>query len=238
MAKSRSVVLLTAIALLVVIAGSWFLLISPKKAEAADLTQKAAAEQSAQSSLQQQISMLKQDEKQEVALKSSLDKVATHLPLDAALPSLIREMTHAADVSNVAITEITPSVPTAANASLLPAPVVKPTPTGTAAAPTPTDGASTPPVAAVTPPGLVLSQLPISFTVVGRYSDIAIFVNSIQNFRRAFLVQTVSVSIDDTANKNNGYGGVLIARISASAFTSGTPVQAGLEATDLATPTA
>ncbi len=251
MAKLRSLIMLAAFAVVAVLVGGWFVLVSPKNAAAADLNAKAAQEAPKQQALQQQINMLKVDEKQASAYQRRLDAVALHLPVGAALPGLMRELTKAADATNVRIEEITPSIPTAANAALITVPAAKPTgnasPGTTASPPSgPTEAtaaSSAPAAPAAAAPGLVLSQVPITFVVSGTYSGISDFVARIQNFKRALLVQTINLAIappvargGTTAKSPNGYSGLLTATIGGSAFTSGSPAEAGIEVT--ATPTA
>ncbi|MEA2484668.1 MAG: hypothetical protein QOC55_2615, partial [Thermoleophilaceae bacterium] len=169
MANMRKLIALTVAAALAIVAAGYFLLVSPKNAEAADLEDQAAKQASTQNALRQQVAMLSQDEKHAATYQAQLDTLKVHMPDQLDEPAFIREVVKAAGLANVILSDITPGPPTAPAAQQL---APKPVATATAAAttdasPSPSVATAAAPVPAAVDPSLGLSVIPVSLHVSG-----------------------------------------------------------------------
>jgi type IV pilus assembly protein PilO len=252
MANMRKLIALTVVAALAIVAAGYFLLVSPKNAEAADLDAQAAKEASSQGALRQQIAMLSQDEKHAATYQAQLDTLKVHMPDQLDEPAFIREVVKAAGLANVVLSDITPGTPTTPTAQLLaPKPVPTATDTATDAASTSASASpATAPVPAAVDPSLGLSVIPVGLHVSGTYSNVADFLRRLNKLNRAFLVQNVSLAIAQppaapaaapgsapAAAAAPAYSGRLDATISGSIFSAGSPGVIGVVDTPTVTPT-
>ncbi len=98
------------IAVLVLVAG-WFLLISPQRAEVADLQAQTEAQENTNSSLDTELAVLKQENKNLPEKQAELAALQTKVPQTAELPTYIREMQEVGRKSGVAFTSLTPTAP-------------------------------------------------------------------------------------------------------------------------------
>ncbi|MCW2751894.1 MAG: hypothetical protein JWR83_3004, partial [Aeromicrobium sp.] len=232
MANIRKLVALAVAAALAIVAAGYFLLVSPKNAEAADLETQAAKETSTQDGLRQQIAMLTSDERHEAAYQAQLTSLKVHMPDQTDEPSFLREVVTAADSANVRLNDITPGAPTAPSAQS-----VAPKPVATAAAgdagATPAASSAVPAAAAPVDPSLGLSVIPVSLHISGTYSEVEDFLLRLTRLHRAFLVQNVQLSIAASvapataagaaAPVTQTYSGRLDAAITGSVFSAGAP---------------
>jgi Tfp pilus assembly protein PilO len=99
-----------AIVLLVVV--SWFLLISPKYAEAADIREQAGTTRTQQVTLQHKITELKQQNSQLPTFRAALKKSQAALPSDSDMPDFLRQLQASGDNANVVVSNVTVSAPT------------------------------------------------------------------------------------------------------------------------------
>jgi Tfp pilus assembly protein PilO len=113
MDKMRQLSLLTAVAILAVVAGGWLLLISPQRSKVADLHEQAAQQQEKNATLSTQIARLKAEAKDLPAEQARLAAIAEQLPANPAMPALIDDLAGAAKKSGVDLQIITPSTPVA-----------------------------------------------------------------------------------------------------------------------------
>jgi Tfp pilus assembly protein PilO len=177
MTKLRQLWLLTALGTLAVLAGGWFLLVTPKANQASALRSDVDAQLAANRTLQRQIDTLTKQKKDLPKLQAELEKFATKIPNNPALPALVRSLSDAAENSGVELVAVSPSTPVLAPAA---APVTGATGTVTAAA--------------AAPAGLTLAHIPVTVGVKGTYSQISAFLAEIEGLSRAFLVTTVGVT--------------------------------------------
>jgi Tfp pilus assembly protein PilO len=175
MTKLRQLWLLTALGTLAVLAGGYFLLVTPKSNQAAALRSDVDAQLAANRTLQGQIDLLTKQKKDLPKLQAELEKFATKIPNNPALPALVRSLSNAAENSGVELVAVSPS-----------APVLAP-----AAAPATTTGTVT--AAAAAPAGLTLAHIPVTIGVKGTYAQVTAFLAEIEALPRAFLVSTVAV---------------------------------------------
>jgi len=206
MDKLKQWVTLTVLACLVIAAAGWFLLISPKRTEAAELRDQAAAQTDANAQLEMQLQVLKAQAKDLPKEQAKLAAVATKIPDNPALPGLIRSLMEAADGAGVELVSITPGEPVLAAPPEPAQPVADP-----AAAPAaqqgpdaaaPVDPAAAP---AVGPAGQ-LAGIPIAVNVVGDYFEVQQFLAAVEELGRALRVENLQVAPGEspTAQGANG----------------------------------
>ena len=173
MDKLKQWVGLALVAVLVIAAGGWFLLISPKRSEAADLDTQAGAQLSGNAVLQTQLSMLKAQAKDLPRQQAKIAAVAAKIPENPALPSLVRALDKAALDADVELISIAPSVPVVdvpGAAPGTPAPAVK------------VGGAGT------------RLRIPLVINVSGGYFQIEQFFNSLEGLTRALKVTAFTLA--------------------------------------------
>lgn len=117
-AKSRNWIAGGAAVALLVVLAAWFLLISPKKSEAATIRDQATAQEAANATLRNQIAQLQAQAKGLVAKQAELQAVSRRIPSDPGLASLLRALYDVRDRTGVDLVAITPSAPAAAAASV------------------------------------------------------------------------------------------------------------------------
>jgi Tfp pilus assembly protein PilO len=177
----------TALLVVLMLVAGWFLLISPKRSEAADLQAQTTAQMAQNASLQNQIAVLQSQAKNLPAQQAELAAIRQHLPDNPALPGLVRSLTDAATKSGVTLVSLAPSTPSAAPAAKTT------TPSGTTTAPATGTGQSAA-AAAAAAAGATLTMVPITVTVTGSYYDTELFLNKVEGLTRSFLVTGFTVA--------------------------------------------
>lgn len=180
MDKLKQWVTLTALASLVVLAAGWFLLVSPKKSEAADLQAQAAGQVAANSVVQTQLQVLQAQAKELPKKQADLARISTEIPDNPSLPALIRALTSASSAAGVELVSVTPG-PAVADVPVAAAVAVA-DPANPAASAAPAVGAA----------GL-LAAIPIDLNVVGGYFQIAQFMANLENLPRALMVTNLAL---------------------------------------------
>ena len=132
MTDTRKWSALAAVLVVAIFAAGWFLLISPKRGDAADLRGKAASKSQENARLQEQIAMLQEQQKGLPTQRAQLAAMRAQIPTNPALPSLIRDLTAAGKKAGVSIDSMAPTLPVALVAA----------PSTTLAAPTTTGAAA------------------------------------------------------------------------------------------------
>lgn len=215
MDKLKQWVALTAVACLAVAAAGWFLLVSPKRAQAAELRAQAAEQVNQNAQARTRLQVLKAQAKDLPKEQAKLAAVAAKIPDNPALPGLVRSLLEAATSAGVELVSITPGQPAAvtpkagapgAPAAAAPLPAA-PSATPSAAAPaSPTGGSSLSPSAKA--PGSqagTLAHIPVSLNVVGDYFEIQQFLAAVENLPRAMRVAEIQMApgaspVNKTAN--------------------------------------
>lgn len=185
MDKLKQWVALTVVGALGIMALGWFMLVSPKRSEAADLRSQTASQLSANALLQTQIEVLKAKASELPKEQATLAAIAAKIPTGPELPTLVRSLSDAAATSGVQLVSITPGTPV---------PVV---PVAPAAAPA--NGQTTPPAApgaapAAPGPAGQLANVPVSVSIVGDYFEVAAFVAALETLPRAFRVNDLTLA--------------------------------------------
>lgn len=188
MTKLRQWSVLTGVLVVAVLAAGWFLLISPKRAEAADLRQQAADQQQATRVLKNKLAVLQEQAKELPKKQAELAAVTAKLPSDPAQPALLRALAAAADAAGVDLVSVTPSALTA---------VTTPAATTSTAPSTSTSDApsvTTPTTAGGTTSGGTLMAMPVALTVFGGYFEMEQYVAALEDLPRAFRVTGLTLT--------------------------------------------
>ena len=170
MDKLKQWVGMAVVAVLVIGAGGWFLLISPKRSEAAALDAQATSQLATNASLQTTLSMLKAQAKDLPKQQAKIAAVAAKIPDNPALPALIRSLDKAALAAGVDLSSISPQAPAPDVAG----------PTGKGAA-------------AVAGAAGVRMKIPVTILVYGKYFQIEQFFNSLEGLPRAMKVTSFTL---------------------------------------------
>jgi type IV pilus assembly protein PilO len=177
MEKLKQYVVFTVLGCIVVLAAGWFLLVSPKRSDAADLRSQAASKVSSNSQLENQLQILKAQAKALPKEQAKLAAVAARIPDNPALPALIRALTTAAKSTGVELVSVTPGAPAAAAAG--------------PAAGTVTSGK---PARAASSSAGQLTAIPINLNVVGGYFQVEQFVGKLETLQRSMRVSALTVA--------------------------------------------
>ena len=181
MEKVKQYVVFTVLGCLLVLAAGWFLLVSPKRSNAAELREQAATQVSANAQLETKLAMLKARAKDLPKQQAKLAAVAGKIPDNPALPALVRALTTAATSAGVELVSLTPSAPVAvAAAPAAGAPVA------------PAAGAR--PAAAAAGTAGQLAQIPVALNVVGGYFQVEQFVAALENLPRSMRITALTMA--------------------------------------------
>ena len=218
MSVTRKWSALAVVLVLAILAAGWFLLVSPKRGEAADLEQQAAKQESANAKLVSELNELKQQQAELPEQRAELAVMRKQIPDNPALPTLIRNLTQAGRKVGVSINTMAPAVPVAVVAPAATTPVAS-TSTGTTSTGTSdssssstgttgttgTTSSSTTPSTGSSSTGSstttgsttpntpttaapTLYQVPLTLAVSGSYFELEQFINKLEGLRRSFLV--------------------------------------------------
>jgi hypothetical protein len=164
---------------------SWFLLLAPRRANAAELDEQNVAAGQANNVLRAQIADLRAQFAKLPERQAELRQIQEQLPATAGMPKLVRDLDGLASASGVTITAITPSAPEYLDA----------------AAP----GAA-PAVAAAAAGGQKSSvvKIPIVVALKGDYFQSVVFLKKLQlEMKRSFLVKSLQVAPESPAAPKN-----------------------------------
>lgn len=186
--KTRAWIAGAVVVSLLLAVAAWFLLISPKRAEAAESREMTVAAQSQNEQLRAEIEQLKKDFVNLPQYEAELAAIRRALPAEDQLNTLTRELEAQAGAANVQLFSIAPGTPEARVDQAA----------ATAAAPAaaaPADGdAAAAPAAAATPAAATLVQIPVAVTVNGNFQNSEVFLRSLQqNISRDYLVTGLSI---------------------------------------------
>ncbi len=160
---------------LALLAATWFLLISPRRAAAAETRIQTEAQVSQAEVLQQKIKTLKVQYADLPKRRAELKAISKELPAEAAVPKLVRDLQMYAAQAGVTLDTLTPGSPALVTAEGTPAPAA---------------GAA---VATASAPQLV--GIPIALTINGDYFEASLFIKNLQTkLDRALLISAVSVA--------------------------------------------
>src|SRR4051812_47675112 len=167
MDKMKQWALLTAVAILAIAVGGWFVLISPQRSHASELRTKTASQQQHNDQLRIELQTLQQEHKGLPEVQAELAKLGVQLPNNPALPALIRSLSSAAEAAGVDLISLAPSQPAGVGAPASGAPAG-----GNAGA---------------------LQSVPIAVVVNGGYFQVEQFTSNLEALPRPFLTTTISM---------------------------------------------
>lgn len=199
---------LAAVLAIAVFAAGWFLLIAPKRSEAADLRDQTTKQDSANAALTQKLEELKAQQADLPKQRALLAEMTSRIPVSPALPSLVRNLTAASSKTGVDLVSMAPAVPVA----VTPATGVPVAPAGAAA-------------------GATLYQVPLTLEVHGGYFALEQFLNKLENQQRSLLVSGFTISSLDGEDE---LPGTLSITISGRVFVSPNPATSGTDASTAA----
>ena len=194
MTDTRKWSALAAVLVVAVFAAGWFLLISPKRDEAANLRQRKVTQEEANARLQQQIQVLQAQQRDLPQQQAKLAAMKVQIPDNPALPSLIRDLTAAGRKVGVSVDSMAPTQPQALVAN--PA-VAAPAAGGAAGAATGSTQAGAATTGTTTGPAAVTStlyQVPLTLNVTGSYFELEQFLNKLEGLKRSLLVSGFSIT--------------------------------------------
>jgi Tfp pilus assembly protein PilO len=177
MSKTRQWATITAVVVLVILAGGYLLLVKSEKSKVADLKTQTESQLQQNQILLTQISSLQSLQKQLPAQQQALSKFSTLIPDSADEPTLVRQLSSAARGAGVDLKSIAPSGGTAVSTTAAPAPEAL--------------GA---PSASVGAASLKLYSMTLSLSVSGSYANVESFFQSLERMPRAILVGNFSLS--------------------------------------------
>jgi Tfp pilus assembly protein PilO len=169
----------TALLCVALLAFAWFLLISPRRAQAADLGfQQQSAEQQ-NDVLRAKLDQLRAEFAQLPAARAQLTQIHQQLPPTADVPTLVRTLSSLATSAGVTLVSITPG-----SAQALAA-----------------DGSVTAGASTGTP---ALAVLPVVTVVTGDYFQAVAYVRALQvDMPRAFLINALSIAKSQTGTADS-----------------------------------
>ena len=157
---------------IVLVVACWFLLVSPRRADASTIRGQATQAESQSADLQVQVAQLKTEFADLPKQQLKLDKIRQELPPLASIPTFVRNMQSIALQSGVSLDSITPGTPV----------VVTSAKAGSAAAP----GAAG--------AGALIS-VPMTIMTSGQYFETSLFIQDLQTkIARTFLVNGLALT--------------------------------------------
>lgn len=172
MTTSRKWSLGTAAVVILILVVTWFLLVSPKRGEAAALATDTQAQLDTNADLALDLALLKQQNKKLPKYQAELAELRDRVPQTNSMPGFVRQLTEAANASGVFLNSVTP----------------------VAAVPLSKDGAA--PVA-ISPEGVLpageLAGIDVTIDVYGGFFELQQFSNKLENLQRYTLVGGLTI---------------------------------------------
>lgn len=159
---------------------SWFLLISPKKSEAADIQSQAQTALSQNDQLRLKLQTLQQQSAKLADQEARLAAIRQHLPPNLALASFIRTTSAAASGSNVSLDAVAPSEPAVFVAAAAGA-------AGTSSV-----------------EGAALMAVKVEIKASGSYYNIERFLDKLEGQKRSLLVTAFAVTPGGSGKTSSG----------------------------------
>ena len=198
MNKTRQWAMLTAVACLAVLVAGWFVVVKPQRSHASQLRTQAAGLQTTNDQIRAKVAQLRAEQKDLPAEQKTLAQIATKIPDNPALPTLIRQLSSAADGAGVSLVSLAPGQPTLAAA--------------------PTGAATTTATAAASP----LATISVAINAQGSYFNLEQFFSALESLNRAMLVGsfTMAPGTSSTSSTSATPPDTLNAQITATVFMS------------------
>lgn len=195
------------LAVLLVVA-TYFLVIAPKRSEAADLKAQRVTVEQTNAEIQQRTAQLRSQFATLGEKREQLAAIESELPSAADVPALIHQVSGYAATSGVSLDQITPGAPQAYTDST----------SGTGKAATPASG---------------IVAIPLTITVSGSFAQVELYVKNLQvDMTRHFSITGLTVASDQTSKTAGAVSATLAGQIfvlqgSSSAATAGSAAGTG-----------
>lgn len=170
MTKMRQWTVMTVIAVILVIAGGWLLLVKPQGSKISAVKSQAATQSQANSVLMQEIASRLAQKRSLPAEQAQLQKLSVQVPTAPDEPGVIRALQSSATGAGVNLISITPAAATTVTAS-----------------------ASTSTSLSSSAPSGNLVELPLTMTVMGSYANVESYLQLLEGLPRALLVTQFSL---------------------------------------------
>lgn len=202
MSKTRLWVIGTAVLSVLLVVAAYFLLIGPKRAEAAEFRQQTEDTQASNAQLESRIEQLKAQFAELPQRQAELAAIKQAMPEEAALPTLVRDLDSMASGAGVTLMTLAPGEPVA----VTPPAAAAPAPAATEEASADAEGSTPAPAATAAPAAAdLLVSVPVSVTIVGDFYESELFLKALQaEMPRAFLVQSLTVQAEKEGDASGG----------------------------------
>lgn len=252
MTKLRAWGVAALLAVVVIIAGGWFLALSPQNSKVSTLHDQTAQQQDANAKLTSQIALLKKQQSQIPAEQARIAQIKGRIPDTPQMTTYIRTLTSLAAATHVELVSIAPAQPT-----LVKLPSAQPQSAPASGAATGKGGAATGKGGAATGTGgtaaapASLSTISVAIDVVGDYYSVQQFLSKLEDTQRVTIVSAVSLkpgtlphgtgggaATTSSSTSSDGQWKTLDAGISASIFMSAAPTTSTASVAGQAQPSA
>lgn len=154
------------------VVGSWFLLISPQRSEAASLREQDTQAQAFNDQLKLKTQQLKAQFASLPARQAQLAEIKQQMPENPALPSLVRDLSKYADQAGITLVSVAPNSPAPLAASAQ-------------------NGAATLTPATTAP----IQQIQTTVVTSGSYAELTLYLQKLQaQMRRAVMVDSIALT--------------------------------------------
>jgi Tfp pilus assembly protein PilO len=193
--------LLTAVLMVGVLAGGYFLLVSPKKGQVTKLQASTTTQRSQNTDLQGQIAMLEQQAKSLPAKQRRLAAIETKIPNNPSLPALVRSLTKSGRQTGMKLQILEPQEPAFVDAAAATSPPPPPPPAPGTSGATGTAGAA----ATTTVDVGMLALVPIKVTACGSFAETQEFLSELESHKRTLMVTGAEIGFTPPANDNDKF---------------------------------
>jgi Tfp pilus assembly protein PilO len=204
MSMTRRWSLMATVLIVGILAASWFLLVAPKRSQAADLRGQSTEQQATNAGLILKLNELKTQSLDLPKQKAQLAVMRKQIPDNPALPTLIRSLTDAGKKVGVTLLSMKPGTPAAAvvatSVAVVPAPATTTSGTDTTTSGG-TSAAGTTPTAAA-PVAAPLYVVPLGLEITGSYFEVEQFINKLEGMQRNFLLTGFTLKPSTTATSS------------------------------------
>jgi Tfp pilus assembly protein PilO len=180
MTKLRTWGILAVVAIVAIIAGGWFLALSPQQSKASDLRDQAAQQQDANQKLQSQIALLRKQQSQIPGEQARIAQIKGRIPETPQITTYVRTLTSLAAASHVELISIAPGAPALVKLATPQQPTSAPSGAATSAS----NGAAA---------ASNLSTISVAINVVGDYYNVQQFLSKLEDAQRVTIVSSVSL---------------------------------------------
>ena len=181
MTKLRAWAVAALLAVVAIVAGGWFLALSPQNSKVSSLRDQTTQQQDANAKLTSQIALLKKQQSQIPAEQARIAQIKGRIPDSPQMTTYIRTLTSLAAATHVELVSIAP-----APAALVKLATAQPQ---TAAAPSGAAKGTT----STTPATSSLSTISVAINVMGDYYSVQQFLSKLEDTKRATIVSALAL---------------------------------------------